>query len=117
MSTQTAGMLVNRIEILLRLQQELFARPDLLRIWGRELLEAEHRVRRRCIAQKVERRWVRSLSQAIRMLAKQGIPLHKSPVRRVLETMIGSSTADRLILAYFRRYNAPEFATYTNDFM
>jgi glycosyltransferase involved in cell wall biosynthesis len=117
MSTQKARMLVNRLQVLLRLQQELFAHPDLLQKWGSDLLEAEHRVRRRCIAQRMERRWVRSLSQAIRALTKQGISLQRSPARRVLETMIGSSTADRLILAYFRRYNAPEFATYANDFM
>jgi hypothetical protein len=117
MSTQSAGMLVNRIEVLLRLQQKFLDRPDLLKDWGGELVEAEHRVRRRCIAQGMDGRWLWALSRAIRVLTKRGICLPRSPGRRVLETVVGGSTADRLILAYFRRYKPMEFSTYENDFM
>ena len=108
--------LLYRVEVLLRLHQQIVEQPNLLAQWGLELLEAEHRVRRRCLAHGLERPCALLLSQAIAALNKRGVRLKQSFRRRFLEKTLGGSGADKLLLTYLKFFDRQEFNRYQEAF-
>jgi glycosyltransferase involved in cell wall biosynthesis len=116
MSGRRLGMLANRVEVLLRLHEQTLEQPSFLERWGCELLEAEHRVRRRCLAQGLESRYVSLLSKAIAALQRRGLHTNRSLPRVLIESTLGGSSADRLLLIYLRYFAPKEFSYYQQAF-
>src|SRR5262249_49677502 len=102
LSTQCARMLENRGEGLFRLHERILQRPDLLDRWGTELLRAECRVRRRCLAQGLESRYVLLLCRAIDALKVRHVRMKQNVARQLLESFLGGRSADQLLLTYLR---------------
>lgn len=117
-SSSTTRMLADRVRVLLRLHRRLLDNPGLLDTErAAELLEAETRVRRRCLVQGAEPSCVAALSAAIAELHRSGRVAKKSRPRRLAEAMVGEAAAERLALGLFRWLAPRRFAAYKQGFM
>lgn len=115
-SSQPMRMLLDRVRVLLRLHHRYLAHPERFgEESARELLEAEYRVRRRCLAHGAEVKVVRALDKAIGELRRAGLSRGMSLPRRTLESLLGGILTDRMALAYLRLFAPQEFASYRAD--
>ncbi len=112
MSTNRGRMLATRIKILMQTYARFLERPELLTRWGPELALAALRVRRRLIAQNIYPESVPALSEMIGDLARRGFRPPLKGKEAILARLIGRERADRLMLAYYRRFDKPMFEFY-----
>lgn len=111
-SSDFRRMLEARTELLLRAHRRIVQRPELLRLWGRDLLQAEIRVRRRYLARGKWSSKVRRLSERILELRKLGIALNANGrSNRFLELLPGVC-GDRAVLAHYRWFRPTVLAYY-----
>lgn len=115
-SLRQSRMLTDRAEVLLRAHRRLLDDPQQLADCGGALLEAAYRVRRRCVAQKADPRYIAALSEAIGELARRGVGRRRSLSGRLLEAVLGGDRADRLALAYMRWRDPAAFAYYHESY-
>lgn len=113
MSANRPRMLETRVEILMRTLAAFRARPELLARWGHELATAAHRVRRRLRAQRLFPELERDLTRALGDLAAAGARPALGRKEAVLARLVGRERADRLVLAYYRRFDPLMYAFYS----
>ncbi len=117
-SSSTPRMLADRVRVLLRLHRRLLDNPGLLDPErAAELLDAEVRVRRRCLVQGAEPDCVAALTEAMAELHRSGRIAKKSWSRRWAEALLGETAAERLALGLFRWFAPGRFAAYRQGFM
>ncbi len=117
-SSHTPRMLLDRVRVLLRVHRRLLDRPGPLHPdCAAELLDAEHRVRRRCLVQKADAKYVTALSEAIAELESRGTVANRPLHKRLLEGMLGGTASERLTLACCRLFAPRTFASYQQGFM
>ena len=109
MSTNQPRMLATRAEVLLRTHAEIAKSPELLSKWGRDLAVAALRVRRRLRVQGGQAELIASVTAMLDSLGRAGFrPLHEGK-GAVLTRLVGREWADRLLLAYYRRFDKPAY--------
>lgn len=116
MSTNRLRMLESRTQVLLRLHQRMVASPTLLSQWGVELLKAEHRVRRRCLAQGAKPQYVADLSQAMLELTGRGFRLKESLPKSLLVKALGEERAERFVFQTLALCFPGRFSRYKHGF-
>jgi glycosyltransferase involved in cell wall biosynthesis len=109
MSTNHERMLVTRTEVLLRTHAGFARKPELLARWGTELAAAALRVRRRLRVQRVRPDLVAALTAVLGDLARAGFPAPLGGKESLLARVVGREFADRLVLAYYRRFDRPTY--------
>lgn len=109
MSTNHERMLVTRTEVLLRTHAGFCAKPELLARWGTELATAAQRVRRRLRAQRIRPDLIAALTDVLAALARAGFPAPLGGKESLLARVVGREWADRLLLAYYRRFDRPAY--------
>lgn len=114
MSNNSLEMLRSRVNVLIRLHCNLLSNPDLLQQWGRELLVAELRVRRRCIVQRVEQHYLKRLSQGIQQLSALGFRKTQSMTKRLIDNLLGVY-GEYFCLESFRRFNPAMYQYYQKE--
>jgi len=105
MSTNHERMLATRTEVLLRAHAELARNPAALAQWGGELATAALRVRRRLRVQHGRPDLIAAVSELLADLARAGFPPPLGRKESVLARLVGRECADRLLLAYYRRFD------------
>lgn len=115
MSKNKTRMLRTRARVLSRLHDLLLENLENLNTYGEELIKAEVRVLRRCLAQNVRGDHVRELRLAIADLRKSGIPIPHSRRNDFLWNAFGSHSED-LTVWYYRFFEQELFNYYLNDY-
>ncbi len=105
MSTNHERMLVTRTEVLVRAHAGFARAPALLARWGAELSAAALRVRRRLRVRRVRPDLIAALTATLDALARAGFPPPLGRKESVLARLVGRECADRLLLAYYRRFD------------
>jgi hypothetical protein len=114
MSANMAGMLDDRVRLLLKAVHSVSAQPAMLDYLGPHLLQAARRARRRYVALDVKSTGIADLTDAIRSLRRFDQPgLHRLWNGRI-EQLLGTQW-DRLALATYRRTRPTLFAYYRAD--
>lgn len=114
-SAQLSRMLYSRAEVLLKLHRYLIDQPPLLQRWGPDLLQAEHRVRKRCMVQKAPPRYIQALGEAMLELTGRGFRFEESLPKTLLRRVLGTH-ADRWALATLAALSPRQFAKYKNGY-
>jgi glycosyltransferase involved in cell wall biosynthesis len=107
-----ARMLRGQSRVLLRARRAMAEAPDLLARWGRDLFLAAHAARRAMIGAGLSRADYAPLAECMRELGSQGYGPRKSWFKAIVDAVLGD-WADRLALAYYRRFDAHTYAYYT----
>jgi glycosyltransferase involved in cell wall biosynthesis len=111
MSTDHERMLVTRTEVLLRTHAGFAQKPTLRARWGSELAAAALRVRRRLRVQRVRPDLEAALTALLDELSKAGFRAPFGRKESVLVRLVGREWADRLLLAYYRRFDRATYST------
>jgi glycosyltransferase involved in cell wall biosynthesis len=113
MSTNSVRMLESRVDVLLRLNHRVLMDQDLLHQWGQEILVSNYRVRRRCIAQQLDPRYVNEISHSIRLLEKSGTRKNTQRGKRLRDFII-NLIGDYIFIDILRITNHPIYEYYLN---
>jgi glycosyltransferase involved in cell wall biosynthesis len=111
MSTNHERMLATRTEVLLRGYTRIAEKPELLAKWGTDLAAAAFRVRRRLRVQRVRPDLIDTLTAMLHELTRAGFCPPLGGKESVLARLVGREWADRLMLAYYRRFDRPMYRT------
>jgi glycosyltransferase involved in cell wall biosynthesis len=111
MSTNHERMLVSRTEVLLRTHTQFAQKSDLMARWGSELAAAALRVRRRLRVQRVRPDLEHALTALLDELSQAGFRVPFGRKESILVRCVGREWADRLLLAYYRRFDHTMYST------
>lgn len=116
MSTFCLKMLQSRALVLLRLHRRMTENLPRVSAWGAELLAAEHRVRRRCLAQGAAPHYAADLSRAILELTRRGFRLKESLPKSLLRRALGEDRAEQWAFRALELFFPERFARYRHGF-
>lgn len=114
---QTAGsmgknrerMLATRTEVLLRAHATVQRQPEMLAQFGTEFADAALRVRRRLRVQGGRADQVAAVSAMLESLAGAGFHPRLQGKEALLARLLGRDRTDRLVLAWYRRFDRPMY--------
>jgi hypothetical protein len=115
MSTNINQMLDARAEVLLKASSRLRMQPESNARWGRHLLQAARRVRRRYAAHGIRSPLVATLSTEIRALQTGQADLRSAG--QLVREWIGGARWDGLAVSFYRRCRPELFDYYRSSFV
>jgi hypothetical protein len=99
---------------LVRMHKAICQNPELFSQLGGELLLAEQRVRRFCLAQRIDWSYVRALTAAMLELEQHGFAFPRSRLKRVLDWFLGAARAEWLELLSYFLFERKQYYFYAN---
>jgi glycosyltransferase involved in cell wall biosynthesis len=116
MSTNLTRMLQERVKVLIRAHETILNRSELFDRLGEELMAAERRVYRRCIAQGVAKEYMQMLMHCIEELNRLGISSRSGILRRILSSVFGIAKTESILMSYFRSCRFEKFRWFEDTY-
>ena len=116
MSTNSSRMLQTRAVVLVRAHDAIVTCPDLFGQFAEELMAAERRVYRRCLAQRVGDDYTNMLKLRIEELILRGVNLHSGILKQMMTSVFGFARAEAIAMSYFRARRPELVRSYAETF-